>query len=287
MRNFFNSEENEKQKLTVLYPAHEEAFALIFNESFPIKNILVGITYPMSYYRVNRTATNKLYLFEYVLEGKGEININGKWQTLQAGDTYIIDKSDRHNFRSDAKNPLKKIWISFSSEYIDAMFANYNIQTGIYRVNTKNSFLEIYNIAKSNATSQSKFFIIADNIHHIITAVAATLVSTAIDELSVIKNELIASIYTKCTLEDIATKLFMSKSNLIRRFKKHTNMTPYNFLLNEKMKVAKTLLETTTLSIKSISDQLCFTNEHYFSFLFKEKNGVTPSKFRNLSSPKS
>jgi transcriptional regulator GlxA family with amidase domain len=63
-------------------------------------------------------------------------------------------------------------------------------------------------------------------------------------------------------------------------FKQHKGITPYQFLLNEKIKIAKALLATTEMSVKSISDKLCFADEHYFSHLFKEKTGLSPLKYK-------
>ena len=35
------------------------------------------------------------------------------------------------------------------------------------------------------------------------------------------------------------------------------------------------------MNVKTIADRLCFTDEHYFSFVFKEKVWVSPLKYRN------
>ena len=74
--------------------------------------------------------------------------------------------------------------------------------------------------------------------------------------------------------------MFISRAHLIRVFKQNKGITPYQFLLNEKIKIAKALLSTTEMSIKSISDKLCFADEHYFSHLFKQKTGLSPLKYK-------
>jgi AraC-like DNA-binding protein len=280
MRNITNAPETKTQDLTVLYPDHEDAVRLIHDGSFPIENILIGITHPYSSYRVSRVATNKYYVFEHILEGKGEIYINGKWYTLSQGDTFLINKRDSHHYHSNKTDPLKKIWISFASDYVDKMLEAYQISTGVYQADTKNDFLTIFNLSTKNVPPQTKFFAIAEHLHSIITKLASSVVAPANDVISVIKNELETSIYSKTTLSEIASKLFMSKCNLIRLFKKETGETPYQFLLTKKLKIAQTLLKTTTMSVKNISDLLCFSDEHYFSFLFKSKTGQTPSQCR-------
>ena len=113
-----------------------------------------------------------------------------------------------------------------------------------------------------------------------ITEIARTSSYDA-DKFAEIKNAVLSMLYEKGSLDEIAGRFFMSKSNLIRVFKKHTGQTPYKFLLDEKIRISKVLLRSTKMSVKTIADRLCFTDEHYFSFVFKERVGVSPLKYRN------
>ena len=265
----------------VAYPKNEESVTLVFNDNLPIERIFTGMTYPFSSYKILRKENSEQHVFEYVLEGKGEIVINGKKTLLEKGDVFFLDKHTKHDYRSDKKEPLKKIWVTFKSDYLDKMLSAYKISSGVYKVKVEKDFLAIYNISRAQTTPQNKFFAIAESLHQIITAISKKILLSSSDALSSIKNELLSSVYDKRSLDDIAAKLFMSRSNLIRIFKKHTGITPYAFLLNEKLSVAQTLLSSTDMTVKAVSDLLCFSDEHYFSFLFKQKTGINPSKIRS------
>lgn len=262
------------------YPEHEEYFTLVFNEEHPIENIFIGLTHPFSSYSVKRTDTENWHLFEYILSGRGEITIEGKKIPLSEGNVFFLKKGSVHDYRSDKNQPLEKIWVAFSSDYIDKMLDSYHVQTGVYKVSLKHSFVAVYELAKSDAKPYDKFFSVADHLHKIITALSRSAMTAENDLASVIKNELLSNVYSKSTLDDIAEKLYITKSTLIRAFKKKYGITPYKFLLNEKMAVASTLLASTDMNVKHISEYLCFTDEHYFSYLFKLKNGSTPTEFR-------
>ncbi len=279
MSNITKTEERETS-VEILYPSHEEAFAIALSDLFPIEHILIGKTHPFPSYRVKRRANGKSYLFEFVLEGEGEFRLNGKTQKLKGGDLLVIDKDDPHDYRSNPKNPMKKLWVRFSSEYLGKMLQSYRIQTGVYRVDVKKEFVALYGVAKLDTSAQNKFFEIAELLHAITLKTARTAFEQTEDTLSIIKNALLSSIYSGKNLDEIASDLFMSKSNLIRIFKKQTGLTPYQFLLSEKISVAKTLLSTTTMHVKTIAELLCFSDEHYFSFLFKQKTGLTPSEYK-------
>lgn len=279
MSNLENFESKERGA-EVLFPSHEEAYALAIDDRLPIKNVLIGMTKPFSTYKVHRRTGAKYYLLEYVLEGEGVFQANGKTQKLTAGDLYFIDKGEPHDFRSDEKNPLKKIWISFDSDYFGELLKGYRITTGVYRAKVKNYFLSLYNVAAIEASPQDKFFTIAENLHAVALQLARRVVEADKENADAIKNELLTSVYTKKTLDEIAAALFMSKSNLIRTFKRRTGMTPYHFLMGEKIKIAQNLLSTTSMQVKNIAELLSFTDEHYFSFLFKQKTGLTPTEYR-------
>ena len=264
----------------VLFPSYENAYALAIDDRLPINNILIGLTNPFPSYKVRRRLGGKFFLMEYVLEGEGVFQSNGKSQKLKAGDLFFIAKGEPHDFRSDEKNPLKKIWISFDSEYFGEMLKGYRVTTGVYRAKVKNYFLSLYNIASIDESPSQKFFAIAENLHAIALQVARCAVAENSENADTIKNELLASVYTQKSLDDIAAALFMSKSNLIRVFKRSTGVTPYRFITGEKIKIAQNLLSTTSMHIKNIAEVLSFPDEHYFSFFFKQKTGITPTEYR-------
>jgi len=277
-----SSNELEKKGFVTEFPKHEEDFTLVFHHSYPIDMLFIGQTHPFAAYRINRRESAGFHLFEFVIDGKGEIEIDGKKLPLSAGDTFFLSKGSVQNYTSDKKDPLKKIWISLRSDYVDAMLESYRIKTGVYhQASVKNSFLAIYNVARADMPQKDQFFAIVNHLHEIITSLSKSVFFSETDLPSLIKNELLASVYSKTTLDQIAATLFLSKSALIRIFKKSTGVTPYRFLLQEKLSVAQTLLSSTDMSVKAISDMLSFTNEHYFSYLFKEKTGKSPTEYRH------
>lgn len=89
-----------------------------------------------------------------------------------------------------------------------------------------------------------------------------------------------ASVYRKITVETIAEQLSVSKSQMTREFKRYYGVTPYQYILDRKIAVARRLLLVTNMKVFEISAQLGFSDEYYFSDLFKAKTGVSPLKFR-------
>jgi YesN/AraC family two-component response regulator len=70
---------------------------------------------------------------------------------------------------------------------------------------------------------------------------------------------------------------------LSRCLKKHTGMTPVQYLHHIQLGEAKLLLEHSTLSIQEIGEKVGQPNYNYFVRLFTKKVGISPSKYRLIS----
>ena len=263
------------------FPKKEYAVAFIAEDSIPFNNALVGITYPDPEYKITRLASAPITVFEYVLEGKGEIMLDGKWQTVSAGQIYILRSGEEHCYRSNTKDPYKKIWVNYVASYLSALLDSYGLKSGIYESeNAKAYFDQLLELTKSPTISKNTHFSIAECVHRIIHAVATERLAEKTDEY-LIREALNASVYDKLSLEDLAAKLHISKSNVIRVFKKSYGVTPYEYLLTLKIATAKLLLKDTKMTVKEISNRLHISDEHYFSSLFLARVGMRPKDYRN------
>lgn len=76
---------------------------------------------------------------------------------------------------------------------------------------------------------------------------------------------------------DIAEELHLNVDYLARVFKKEMGMTMKEFILAEKMKVAKNLIMTTALPMSFIASKVGYENFSHFSQTYKKIYGVSPS----------
>lgn len=80
--------------------------------------------------------------------------------------------------------------------------------------------------------------------------------------------------------EDIANHVFLNADYLSRLFKKETGLSITDYILQERMKIAKELLEKTDMSISSIASAIGYVNFSHFSKMFKKLWDMTPHDFR-------
>jgi transcriptional regulator GlxA family with amidase domain len=79
---------------------------------------------------------------------------------------------------------------------------------------------------------------------------------------------------------EIARAAGLSVTHLNRLFRHYLGVPPVRYLLDERMRLAETLLRQSHLSIQSVSEQVGFPDALYFSAQFKKKHGVSPKGYR-------
>lgn len=268
------------------YPEKEKAYAVIPENNCPFLRATVGITNPYPDYNIFRQAGNKVNNFEYVLEGEGEVFLDGEWKKVCAGDVFILFGGDEHRYRARPENPWKKIWINYRADYIESFMTAYGLKSGIYRCEgAKNYFEAVFEAVMFGNAKGDLTKTIANTVHKIISLVSDTIFDDGESAQSLIapriRREISNSLYTKLDLSALAEKFYMSKSNVIRVFKKNYGVTPYEYLLSIKIEAAKSLLLGTQMTVKEIADRLSISDEHYFSTLFYKRVGLRPVDFRN------
>lgn len=80
--------------------------------------------------------------------------------------------------------------------------------------------------------------------------------------------------------KEFADKVNMGYEVLRKRFKKETGFSPNQYFLMMKINSAKERLLRPNVSIKEIAYELGFSDQYYFSRLFKKKEGIPPKEFR-------
>ena len=268
----------------LLYPSIEHATVFSPQDGIPFSQATIGTTNPDPGYNIKRSDTARVNVFEYVLCGEGSVFVNGKWYDVGEGDCYILVSGDAHEYCSDPKNPMKKIWINYHADYIPTLLSAYGIKSGVYHCgNVHYHFNKLIEISESEVYSNDTNYLIAESVHSIIHEIARS-VTADLDDESGIRRALAARVYGKLNLDELASSLHISKSQVIRSFKKTEGCTPYEYFLTIKINTAKALLKDTKMQVREIAEKLSICDEHYFSALFHSRVGMTPREYRKKKS---
>ncbi len=84
----------------------------------------------------------------------------------------------------------------------------------------------------------------------------------------------------KITLDLLAKSFYVTPQYISGRFKEKFGMTVIDYVTSLKIKNAKYLLLETDMPVIEIAYELGFSNENYFSKVFKKYEGLSPKNFR-------
>lgn len=249
----------------------------------PIQITTFGITYPDPEYCIERELSG-IFVFEYVLSGKGYVINNGKKYVVKGGDAYIIHPHDTCKYYSDPDEPYMKYWINFASAiFFDIMRAyGINQQTVFENVDLKEDFERFFELDGDPCFNDQIYPRASVIIFEMLMKLADKNreVRRVSDLAHEIKFMLSTSVKKPFSLELLTEKFFLSESQIIREFKKYYHVTPYKYLLNLRIDYAKNLLDNSDMTVKEIAELLTFSNEYYFSNYFKQRVGVSPKNYR-------
>lgn len=264
------------------FPNVEKGVLFIQTDNKPFFAAQVGITNPCPDYEIqyNKPAPKNMTILEHVLEGEVDILINGLWEKAVAGDTYILTGGTRHHYKTNPANPCKKIFVNYYSEYLHNFLAAYKITDGIYKADTKNLFFTLLYLLDNYISDAEDSLTISNSVNSIIVALSFHHKNHNNNISLDIKSKLDSLLQSKINLDKIAFDLGISKSTLIRSFKKEFNSTPYNYVLTQKIYYAKYLLDTTDLRINEIAEKVYIIDEHHFSLMFKKLIGISPANYK-------
>jgi len=87
-------------------------------------------------------------------------------------------------------------------------------------------------------------------------------------------------------LDELLTIAHMSRSNLMRIFRKATGQTPIEYLMRLRIQRAMEMLRNSTLTITEIALEVGFNDSNYFTRQFRRILGESPSGFRHAAAKK-
>ncbi len=260
-------------------------FAHDDDDGRPLHVEMLGTSYCDGTYRIARSGS-AVNVFEYVVKGKGVLEIETARYEPAAGGVYIVPERSAHRYWSSADDPWTKIWFNVRGPLAIRLLDLYGLSSGIY-VPDCPSVEETFRTAQERAKADplAAHDIVTVAIHEIIIQVALTLRQRAMGgrpkETIALKNYLDQNVSRNVALDKMCHLAGKSPSQTIRTFKREWGMTPYQYLLRRKIEVAELLLTGTVKPVKEIASDLGFSDEFYFSNIFKKKTGVSPSAARN------
>lgn len=227
----------------------------------------------------------------YVAGGAGEAILEGKKFRLAPGDLVVVNPGTLHEERSDAKAPLRLIFLAIRDFAVPGLPAGCLSQEK-YRVLSCGEYqykMDIYlRELLQETSSQIEFY---QEISQGLVSALLVLVMRLIrinpedeaalsQECQKIKEYLDQNFTSLITLDSLSETVYISKHYLSHLFKEQTGVSPIKYLTSKRMEKACELLSETELPVSEVSKAVGYENPLYFSQVFKRIYGISPVKYR-------
>lgn len=231
------------------------------------------------------------YLFISVLHGSGRLTYDGREYGMKAGDCAFIDCHHSYSHTTD-ENLWTLRWCHFYGPLLSLIYEKYVERGG-------RPVFKPVNVAPFGVCWESIFAIAggSDYIRDMkINEGLSTLLTLLMNEswnpeertsaspkrqsLMAVKEYLDTHYTQRITLDQLSRDFYISKYYLIHIFKEQFGMSVTTYLQSVRITHAKQLLRFTDKSVEEVGLSCGIGELNYFSRVFKEIEGVSPSVYR-------
>ncbi|WP_248928872.1 AraC family transcriptional regulator [Paenibacillus hamazuiensis] len=230
----------------------------------------------------------------FFAKAKGTFKIDKKAYELKDGTLLYISPGMPHAIETDPEAPLSCFSVHFSYASVNLSEGGWNLQKGPRDLplpfeQELKDYYQIEDVFKKlvktwDAKLPGYEFISKTLLQQLVIVIFQNIKKENPNYSSSLKVEKIIRymhehIQDKITLSQLSDLVQLSPTYLSRTFKEITGYSIIEFFNKIKMDKAKEMILEGNRKIKEVSRALGFTDEFYFSRIFKKTEGLSPSEF--------
>lgn len=231
------------------------------------------------------------YLFISVVHGSGCLTYDGKEYVMRPGDCAFIDCRHPYSHKTDEKLWTLH-WCHFYGPSLSLIYEKYMERGGrpVFKPANPEHFQECWEsiFAIAGSSDYIRDMRINEGLSSLLTLLMneswdpgeRSKASTKRQSLMAVKEYLDTHYTQRITLEQLSHDFYISKYYLIHIFKEQFGMSVTAYLQNVRITHAKRLLRFTDKSVEEVGLSCGIGELNYFSRVFKEVEGVSPSVYR-------
>ncbi|MET3879769.1 helix-turn-helix domain-containing protein [Chitinophaga sp. OAE865] len=234
------------------------------------------------------------YQVIYITGGKGIFESDScRQQEVKAGTIILLFPGERHRYRPSPETGWDEYWVGMKGPVLDNLLKESFItrEKPCLYIGFQEGILQLFHLVIEKTKQEHPGYqpLIAGavlhmmgNIHYLVKQQAAGNKDKEelMDKARLLFRSHISGHYSP---EQAAEELHVSYSWFRKEFKKYTGLSPFQYYIQLKIEKARELLNDPAVSVKEIAYALRFDSSFYFSRIFKEKTGPTPTAYRKMA----
>jgi len=240
---------------------------------------------------VKRSQGSKYSVLNFVCSGYGTVTFEGKEYDVKAGELFILPAGIPHSYSSDKKNPIAQIWIEIEGGDSKRILRSVTNHFGpilrgevSQKIGAKMSLLlQRLTMREYYETSILLYQILLDLLFEK-NKKADDIVLNKSSRLQIAISYIDSHLMKKIENKKLAMLCGLSLSYFMKLFAEIYHKTPQDYIMHQRIEIAKHLLTRTEKSVDNIAYQLGFCTTAHFIKRFSKQVGLTPAKYRKNAS---
>ncbi len=229
------------------------------------------------------------FLIHYIISGTGTYEVGDKAFRLSAGDCFLCYPDTEISYYADVLNPWEYAWVGFNGPDAALILSSTDFTRDAPYIRRASHGKQIQDTIRSIYESRGNGF--TNTIR--MTGLLYELLSLFVEDSVKDPLQTVAQLYVQkatayisenysypISIEDIASFIGVSRSQLFRCFQTVLGKSPKEYLTEYRIRQACRMLSETSFSMTAIANSLGFDNSLYFSKAFHKEMRMSPSEWR-------
>jgi AraC family transcriptional regulator, arabinose operon regulatory protein len=231
-------------------------------------------------------------IFIYCTHGKGWCEMGGLRSEVNAGELLVVPPNTPHVYGADEAQPWTIAWVHAAGAHVGCYLQELGVsaERPVLRLGDDpqlHSLFEEVLEAVEHGYTPAQLLYASHALAHLVAVMVVRRRQpghgnlAAEEKIPLTIQHMKQHLAVPLHLSTLAGLANLSASHYTALFKRQTGYAPIDYFIRLRIHRAAQLLDTSSLSVKAVAEEVGYGDHFYFSRAFKRINGAAPSLYRS------